>query len=938
MEASLRLSGSRTVLFRVEEKEHQLVVLLNHNRPIRLAARDAVCLDEFSPLAGSKWMFHEKTQLKELQDAVELITRPVDQDTGAPTPGFLAIYRFTAEEGALCVQTELYCPETLLADSLSWLHFEVEKDAFDRLELREPRYALPIEQVNHSMRAGELTLSGVAGTLTFFDCGQAQFEPANGYSEKCEPARAFGQAALCRQLRPAMFQGERALHMALSFEEGKKTQAVRSSTAKKEALGQQIRLASGSLGLSFLVREDGVTPLGIHLSDFTPVENFSLLPLMKLTLQRLADGELSTVTTERGWKKVKACQEPGLLSFYMEEPEDVPGLALRVEAAADGKGRITWRSEVLNNNTAYSVLYATYPGVSCMGEKETLLTPAFCGRLEKNPFQNDFHESNPYPAGCAYSLPLYAFYDPARKKKNGLYIAVHDDTGALKDMRVDCFDCGQAAVEFRYGAINMGRPANAFALTGRMILQVFDGDWYDAADIYREFVQAQAPWLPRKGRPDSPQWMQDTPLYLMDWMPNDNPDADPVPISIRPAVEPPRDAWVQKPIRLADRLHNVPIGYHLYNWHWIPFNNDYPHYFPVKTGLREGVDELKRHNVRTMPYINGRLWDTLDNRGECGEFAQAKADATKSWNGSLFLESYASHEPDGQLCRLAAMCPSSARWRNTLDRVTRRLFDEYGMSAVYIDQIAAAQPNLCADETHLHMPGNGGWWRESYRLLMRQLRDHKPKDCGFTSEATAETYCDQFDGFLSWTWITATLAPVFVRIYAGYIAMLGRNTNGYKKQDVDYFRYHVAQSVLWGQQIGWINADVVDDEEKMAFLEPMVAMRYQLRQYFTCGDLLRSPKIEGKIPQYVTDTGMGMPEMFVGDQYQASAWRLNNQALVMAVNLTDRPAQYTMMLQGFTPGAEAAKIAGQGSFCLSGQTMQVTLEPHSAIAVELRIL
>jgi hypothetical protein len=337
------------------------------------------------------------------------------------------------------------------------------------------------------------------------------------------------------------------------------------------------------------------------------------------------------------------------------------------------------------------------------------------------------------------------------------------------------------------------------------------------------------------------------------------------------------------------------MGYHLYNWHWIPFNNDYPHYFPVKEGLAEGVEAMHKHNIHVMPYVNGRIWDTKDNRGEDYRFEkEALAHTSKSLNGEPDIETYASHEPDGSLVKLAAICPSSWLWRQELLKIVTRLFREYHMDAVYLDQIAAACMNLCCDESHLHTPGNGGWWVESYRLLMETLRSRLPADCGFTTEDNAEVYADQFDGFLTWAWITSNLVPVFPVIYGGYIAMLGRNTNGYKKNDLPYYRYHVAQAVLFGQQIGWLNADLVDDPEKLSFMKKMASLRYNCRDFFSAGDMLRPPVLRNKGPRIITDTGMGMSIMFDGDALLAGAWRKREDGavLIMLVNVGDIDAAF----------------------------------------------
>ncbi|MEG0767912.1 MAG: DUF6259 domain-containing protein, partial [Clostridia bacterium] len=432
------------------------------------------------------------------------------------------------------------------------------------------------------------------------------------------------------------------------------------------------------------------------------------------------------------------------------------------------------------------MLSASYPGLNVEGGDPTLLVPRDAGQLVEHPYARAHHVNGLYPSGFSFTMPVCALYQPQVRPGNGLYVAVEDPTGCRKDLSMHFFQSGQGCIDFHYPAENMYRPANAFEVPGSLVWQVFDGDWYDAAQLYRAFVQAHAQWLPAcgaRGREDSPAWMREVPLYIMDWMPNDNPDADPVPISIRPAQEPARDDWYQKPIKLAKAL-KMPFGYHLYNWHWIPFNNDFPHYFPVKEGLQAGVDAMHQYGIYVMPYVNGRLWDTHDARGEDAHFTrEALAHTSKSRDGQPDLEIYASHEPDGAPVELAAMCPQSALWRKTLADIARELFETYQMDAIYIDQVAAAPVNLCCDPTHDHLPGGGDWWVKAYRLLMERLRLEKPAHCGFTTECNAEVYADGFDGFLTWVWIRSDMVPLFPTVYAGHIAMLGRNTNGYKKAD-----------------------------------------------------------------------------------------------------------------------------------------------------------
>ena len=189
---------------------------------------------------------------------------------------------------------------------------------------------------------------------------------------------------------------------------------------------------------------------------------------------------------------------------------------------------------------------------------------------------------------------------------------------------------------------------NNFALEGEAVWQVLRGDWFDAATIYKAWARREAKWWPRlarEGRADTPRWMRELNAWAM---------TGGAPNECVPAVKQFRE------------FLGVPTGFHWYNWHQIPFDNDYPHYFPAKEGFSQGVAELKAAGVFPMPYINGRLWDSHDRGAEDFEFSKlALAAATKQEDGSPGLEQYGSKETNGEPVRLAVMCPATPLWQST---------------------------------------------------------------------------------------------------------------------------------------------------------------------------------------------------------------------------------------------------------------------------------
>ena len=879
--------------------------------------------------------------VEETEDSLLLHACPVDEATNAPIPALMAHYRFEkAGENALRVTTWFAGDRPVMAHHLDWLRLELLRGEVRECVGLDPEYRFAPQAIGHEVRFENLALRGERGYLLMTDSGgalyRAQAESETG-AEACS-LLAAGCAGTAVQGDLTLIDRAHPLSAVIAFGECEPVSPAYQPLRLPEAepvRGRVYTLVSGALRMSVAVREDGASILPVSLDDASSAPKWTRFPLARVLVRDLTSGETLALTAERGWARVTARSSEKRLSLYLERPRGID-LCLSVEGRAVDGDAIEWRTRVLNQSERYTVLSVTYPGVNFEGGGPvSLFTPSDSGRVIENAYSVEASFAGTYPSGFEGVAPVLGVYGARNGGMNGLYAAVHDRSGARKELSCALTRGGHGSMGFEYPAECLGRPRNSFEAGGCLVVKAFSGDWYDMAKIYKRFAET-CDWYAPLGREDSPAWMRDVPMYIMDWMPNDNPDADPVPVSVRPPVEPPRDNWYKKPIELAEYL-GLPIGYHLYNWHWIPFNNDYPYYFPVKEGLLEGVLAMQEHGVHVMPYINGRIADTRDSRGEVVRFdRELRPGATKGLGGELDIETYASHEPDGSLCRLAAMCPTSPAWRDLMAETVSRLFREYHMDAVYIDQVAAARMNLCCDPTHGHTPGNGDWWVKGYRLLMERLRRECPEGRGFTTESNAEVYVDQFDGFLTWAWVRTSLVPFFPKVYAGRVALLGRNTNGYKKNDAQFFRFHVGQAVLFGQQIGWINADVVDNPEKNDYLRRMCHVRWDYKDFFSRGEMLRPPVVVEGQKTYLSDVSMGMSEMHPAELVLAAAWRLDSRTLILLTNTSDEPVQAIVAYDQaeLDVSDQPEERAYGGARCLSARpgTLRVELGPRSALA------
>jgi hypothetical protein len=363
----------------------------------------------------------------------------------------------------------------------------------------------------------------------------------------------------------------------------------------------------------------------------------------------------------------------------------------------------------------------------------------------------------------------------------------------------------------------------------------------------------------------------------------------------------------------------TPVAVHWYNWHQIPFDNDYPHYFPTPPGFAEAVAKVQSQGIQVMPYINGRLWDTRDKGLEDFEFTKvARPAVSKNEKGEPYTETYGSKETDGSPVRLGVMCPSTELWQKKVRQIVLRLYGECGVKGVYIDQVAAAAPTLCFDTSHGHPLGGGHWWTEGYWKLLDAIRQEKPADRMMTTECNGEPYIRCFDGYLTWHWQYDGQVPAFAAVYGGAIQMFGRSYGGGPTRDLA-LRMRAGQQLVFGEQIGWINPGVVKEKENAEFFRQVVLLRRQLARYFYAGEMARPPRLVGNVPTVRADWQWGGVDWVTTDAVLTGAWhepRAKRLVLVFA-NVSNAPVtarvDYDLGPYGFA-GAEVRvrKLAPAG--------------------------
>ncbi len=506
-----------------------------------------------------------------------------------------------------------------------------------------------------------------------------------------------------------------------------------------------------------------------------------------------------------------------------------------------------------------------------------------------DPEKDSREDSAIYPAGFGASMPWFALWND---RGMGLYYAALSAKAGMKTLNMKLQADRSAKMEFNCPAYQPSGSRPTLTPCD-IVLRPYEGDWFDAAMIYKKWMKENSYWHEqvqwgKNGRTDTPQWMKELCIWAM---------------------------GSDEEVKAFRRAIGIPVGFHWYNWHQIPFDNDYPHYIPARAQFAEKVKSLQEEGVYVMPYINGRLWDTHDHGTSDSLFTSyALPAATKTReNGNPNIEDYGSKESDGSNVKLAVMCPSTDLWQNKMKEVVLTLLSPtdkggYGVNAVYMDQIAAAPPAPCWDESHPHEKGSSDWWVPAYTKLLQGIRKEMPEGKMLTTESNADGYTGVMDGFLTWQFQSNHQVPAFAAVYGGMIQLFGRSNN-FTQESLLATRMKLAQSLVFGEQLGWLSASITKDEERFGYLKQLALLRYKFRAYFYNGEMVHAPALRGENPVCEVEWVFHGPTPIENPSVLTSAWRMNDKkhAIVILANYTDTP--YTLNV---TLPKEIAPLAKSG--------------------------
>jgi len=590
--------------------------------------------------------------------------------------------------------------------------------------------------------------------------------------------------------------------------------------------------------------------------------------IFSLDIKDLTSNNNSILSSANSWGNIHVTSNNTLCTIIFSNPvnNSLPA-TLRVTLTIKVTNtQSQWDLAVSGLGPNHSLTTVTFPELKIGANgNDHFLIPKYSGKAIPNPLATRINQTLVYPRGWGGTLPFLSYYN----KQRGLYLGYHDPKASLKTFEIKA-ENNHINFNAKIPIPNKTKPNNNWNLPGVFELDVYRGDWYDAAMIYKKWAEKSAEYWPKM---TPARIKRQSKIGRIGVWGTFMQQAD----ESMPALE-----------RLLEEFNDyfsgIPTGLHWYQWNYQTFDNDYPNYFPERTGMAGVVSRIQQSgNSYIMPYINGRLYDTDLQGGAYDYPTHGKPYATKKDNGEIYLQ-------DFQNNHFAVMCPTQKPWQNFLIDVSRQLTNRIGTHGLYIDQACASMPTECMDPDHNHPLGGGHWWRDGYKEMFNRIHAALPSESFVATEGGVDYLVDEVDGFLTGGWTSNHLVPAFQAVYSGKVQFSGKDTGSgdYNKKS---FYCKLAQALVHGIQPARFQLWMVHDENAAATARPFVrniaTMRYKLRDFLAFGSLQRPLNINGNNPMITSvwhDYGAPVNVTISAIQSGVYKSRDNNSVAVLFVN------------------------------------------------------
>lgn len=674
--------------------------------------------------------------------------------------------------------------------------------------------------------------------------------------------------------------------------------------------------------------DQGMELRGIRKEGLELLASYS--PLFTLTLQQLADSSEQRISSTDNWTQITVHNNGSHCTIVFSCPENasLPNtlqVTLNLEVTGN---RSQWDLSVSGVGGDHSLMDVTFPEINIKAPgNDHVLIPKYSGTLLPDPVANNIDRELYYPRGWSATMQFLAYYND----QYGIYLGFHDLDASLKHFRIRK-EAGHLNFTGRVTVADKTRPRNNWEMPGKFELDLFAGNWYEAALIYKKWASEEAGYWPKM---TAERKLRQAELGRIGVWGIYSAESG---VSMGDIQE-----KMSSFIDFFQTDINVPVGIHWYRWNGKKHDDDYPDYFPEREGMKDLVTDIQKSgNAYIMPYINGRLYDT-DLESEDWDYeTRGKPDAAKNSAGAVYTQHFAGNT-------FAVMCPTRTDWQNILVDAAEQLTGRLGTGGIYIDQVCAASPVEDMDPDHNHPLGGGHWWRDGYREMFTKIRNTIVPGRFVIVEGAADYMADQVDGFLTDGWLTNNLVPAFQAIYSGRVQLIGKKTGTSRYHNQSFYcklSQAFVQGVEPGRQSLWIVKDHNADLAR-PFIKTIAIMRHKLKNYLAFGTMLKPLQLSGDIPVITSSwTDLGTPVDVTMPAIQTGLYReagTKNIAAVFSNSSMTETISFSFSFTGRNFGCSGPlnirKITAmqEGALLPEGNTFvqDVTLPPMDTVAYSI---
>jgi len=449
-----------------------------------------------------------------------------------------------------------------------------------------------------------------------------------------------------------------------------------------------------------------------------------------------------------------------------------------------------WRISVKNPGLKFGLERVHFPllNLAPIGEakQNVYLFPREHGGYVEDPFHAPTGLGLPGGGGyypIDFNMQFHALYD--QSSGHGIYLATHDSTPNLK--RVQIINTPeQITWKPAHFPPNMTFSEEDFAQSYDCVIGPFQGDWYDACQIYRKWAVQQS-WCrkgPLRTRTDSPTWYKEAPFVFYSQLADSAEGTHSVSENIHIAADHFREfldwadmklpanwySW-SKHVRGMSSLE-IPVSSHrAYNQgRWVDLHShmhhagSYPE-IPAFQAFTEESHKLRREGGMICPYIALEILD--QGPDENSPFAtEARPHVVRdlfgvkrTWGGLTAWQ----------------MCVGTHWWQQRLADTCKLMVEREHIGGLYLDVMqGAGLPCYWVPHGHSACGGDAivTGMHEIVDACATAAKQQDPEAI-ITGENSTENVIDVIDGVLQITLWPENQAPLFAAVYQDYVKRHG---------------------------------------------------------------------------------------------------------------------------------------------------------------------